>query len=364
MAYEAVIGLEIHAQLLTATKIFCGCSDALRRAAEHARLSGLPRSAGRAAGAQSRAPWISAFGPRSRSGARSNETSIFARKNYFYPDLPKGYQISQYDQPLATGGRVARRRRRGGPARRHHARAYGGGRRQVAARGLRRLRPKTYVDYNRSGAPLIEIVTEPDLARPPSGRVLRAAARHPGLARRERRQHGRGQPALRRQRVGAAGGRSALGTKAEVKNLNSFRFVAAGARVRDRAADRRCSTGGRVVQETRLWDASRGPDGLDAQQGRSARLPLFPRAGSAAGRVMDARLAEIRDALPELPDARRERLVIGLRPAGLRRGGADPVPRRRRLLRADGEGRRGRRSRVQLADGRAGPQEQRRGRPA
>ena len=136
----------------------------VRRAAEHARLPGVPGPARRAAGPQSRGGRFRHSRRRWRSAARINETSIFARKNYFYPDLPKGYQISQYEQPLASDGavRVCGVRRRA--ADRHHARASRRRRRQVAARRLQPIPSrKTYVDFNRGGVPLIEIVTEPDL---------------------------------------------------------------------------------------------------------------------------------------------------------------------------------------------------------
>ena len=164
MPFEPVIGLEIHAQLLTPSKIFCGCSTTFGAPPNTNICPGLPRAARRAAGPQPRAPSSSRSRRRSRSAARSTQTSIFARKNYFYPDLPKGYQISQYDRPLATGGvaRVRDARRRA--ARRHHPRPPGGGRRQVAPRRLRRTRTaRPTLDFNRSGVPLIEIVTEPDL---------------------------------------------------------------------------------------------------------------------------------------------------------------------------------------------------------
>ena len=242
--------------------------------------------AGRAAGAEPARRRVRDPRGASRSAARCNPVSIFARKNYFYPDLPKGYQISQYERPLATGGRVEYAGRRRAAARRDHPRAPRGGRGQVAARRLCRFRPPDLpgLQPQRRAAP-----RDRDRAGPALGgrrrRVLQPAARDPRGDRRQRRQHGRGQPALRRQRLGAAGrGTTAFGTKAEVKNLNSFRYVQKALEYEIERQTSVVGGGGRVEQETRLWDVGGGPHGVDAQQGRGARLPLLPGAGPAAAR--------------------------------------------------------------------------------
>ena len=307
MAYEAVIGLEIHAQLLTATKIFCGCSTAFGARAEHARLPGLPRLPG-ALPVLNRAAVDCAVrgGARARL-RRSSATSIFARKNYFYPDLPKGYQISQYERPLATGGGVDVDSDGGRPHDvAHHARPHGRGRRQVAARRLRRLATAArYVDFNRSGVPLIEIVTEPDLrSAAEAARVLqppaRACSSWLGV------NDGNMEEGSLRCDANVSvrpAGTTALGTKAEVKNLNSFRYV-------QKALEYEIERQIDVLDERRPrrpGDAAVGsprrPDRLDAQQGRSARLPLLPGAGPAAARRRRRpRSTAIRATMPELPD--------------------------------------------------------------
>ena len=186
------------------------------------------------------APSSSASRPRSRCTARSTTTSIFARKNYFYPDLPKGYQISQYDRPLATGGWIDVPSSAGGTVRvgitRIHLEEDAG---KSLHHGFADSDRATYLDFNRSGVPLIEIVTEPDLRS--AADAAACFAQHPRRARRprrQRRQHGRGQPALRRERVGASrrGGHVRHEDRGQERQL--VPLPAEGARVRDRAADR------------------------------------------------------------------------------------------------------------------------------
>ena len=240
-----------------------------------------------------------------------HDESIFARKNYFYPDLPKGYQISQYDRPLATGGWLdvpaATAPRRVGITRVHMEEDAG----KSLHHGFADSDRATYLDFNRSGVPLIEIVTEPDLRSAADAAAcfarLRDIARR---ARRQRRQHGRGQPALRRERVGAArrrGRRSAprprsrtstrSGTCRRRSSSRSTRQIDVVAVGRARACRRRGS-----------GTARRGETVVDAQQGRGARLPVFPGAGSAAARRRRRRgSTRFAPALPELPEAREAR---------------------------------------------------------
>ena len=192
----------------------------------------------------------------------STTTSVFARKNYFYPDLPKGYQISQYERPLATDGYVEIAAGAGGPRSVRHRSASTW--RRTPASCCTRASPwsdeKSGVDFNRAGVPLIEIVTAARPAQRRGGaRLPDGAQGRAALRRRLGRQHGGGLAALRRQRLRAAARRARRsGTRAEIKNLNSFRNVARAIEHEIARQAALVEAGGRVVQETRLWNADRG----------------------------------------------------------------------------------------------------------
>jgi aspartyl-tRNA(Asn)/glutamyl-tRNA(Gln) amidotransferase subunit B len=257
-AFEAVIGLEVHAQLLTASKIFCGCSTAFG-AEPNTHVCpvciGLPG----ALPVLNRAAVDYAIRAALALGCAVQPRSIFARKNYFYPDLPKGYQISQYELPIATGGFLefssGGDTRRVGITRVHMEEDAG----KLLHEGFVDSDRKSYVDFNRSGVPLIEIVSEPDLRSAPDAAEffsrLRAILVWLGV------NDGNMEEGSLRCDANVSvrpHGQVALGTKAEVKNLNSFRFLQKAleyeiARQIDRVGD-----GGRVTQETRLWDAAAG----------------------------------------------------------------------------------------------------------
>jgi len=299
--FEAVIGLEIHAQLLTASKIFCSCSTAFGAAPNtHVcpvclGLPGpLPVLNREAVDLATRAALA--------LGCQINESSVFARKNYFYPDLPKGYQISQYERPLAIGGALT-----GVGITRVHMEEDAG---KSIHEGFADSDRKTYVDFNRSGVPLIEIVTEPDLRSAADAAAFFSQLREilvwlgvndgnmeEGSLRCD------ANVSVRRA------GETALGTKAEVKNLNSFRFLE---KALDHEIERQIEivgSGARVVQETRLWDPAAGRTVSMRSKEEAHDYRYFPEPDLPPLTVDAARVERIRAAMPELPDARRRRFV-------------------------------------------------------
>ncbi|PYQ54768.1 MAG: Asp-tRNA(Asn)/Glu-tRNA(Gln) amidotransferase GatCAB subunit B [Acidobacteria bacterium] len=307
--YEPVIGLEVHAQLRTATKIFCGCRNRFGDAPNTNVCPvclGLPG----ALPVLNREAVSLAVRAALATECTVHETSVFARKNYFYPDLPKGYQISQYERPLATGGHVEI------PA--------GGGLRRVrllrihmeedAGKLLHEGHPwsgeKSGVDFNRSGVPLIEIVSAPDLTSAEEAHdyltALRALLVYAGVS------DGNMEEGSLRCDANVsirARGAETLGTRAEIKNLNSFRNVARAIQHEVARQAAVVESGGRVVQETRLWNADRGEtvsmrSKEDAQDYRYFPEPDLPPL------VVDERWREaVRASLPELPAAKRRRFV-------------------------------------------------------
>ncbi len=300
-SFEAVIGLEIHAQLLTDTKIFCGCSAAFG-AAPNTNICpvciGLPG----ALPVLNRRAVDYAVRASLALGCTINERSIFARKNYFYPDLPKGYQISQYEQPLATGGQL-----RGVGITRVHLEEDAG---KSLHEGFVDSNRKTYVDYNRSGVPLIEIVTEPDLRTAADAAAffgeLRDILVWLGV------NDGNMEEGSLRCDANVSvrpAGAVTLGTKAEVKNLNSFRFLQ---KALEHEIDRQIavvSDGGRVVQETRLWDAAAARTVSMRSKEEAHDYRYFPDPDLPPLVVDAARVEAIRQQMPELPSERRARFV-------------------------------------------------------
>jgi aspartyl-tRNA(Asn)/glutamyl-tRNA(Gln) amidotransferase subunit B len=243
-------------------------------------------------------------------GCRINETSIFARKNYFYPDLPKGYQISQYEQPLASEGALAFSGA-AGPVRvgitRVHLEEDAG---KSLHEGFFDSDRKTYVDYNRSGTPLIEIVSEPDLRSAADAAEffsrLRSILVWLGV------NDGNMEEGSLRCDANVSvrpKGTTALGTKAEIKNLNSFRFLQ---KALEHEIDRQVEIverGGRIVQETRLFDAASGATVSMRSKEEAHDYRYFPEPDLPPVVVTADRVVRIRAAMPELPDARRARFV-------------------------------------------------------
>jgi aspartyl-tRNA(Asn)/glutamyl-tRNA(Gln) amidotransferase subunit B len=309
MPFEPVIGLEIHAQLRTASKIFCGCSTAFG-APPNTHVCPVCLGFPGALPVLNRAAVDLAIRAGLALNCHINETSIFARKNYFYPDLPKGYQISQYERPLATAGtleyQAADGPKRVGITRVHMEEDAG----KSLHEGFSDSDRKTYVDFNRSSVPLIEIVSEPDL------RSAADAAEFFGRLRAilvwlEVNDGNMEEGSLRcdanvsvRPR-----GSSTLGTKAEVKNLNSFRFLQKALEFEIERQIEVLESGGRVRQETRLWDSAAGVTVSMRSKEEAHDYRYFPEPDLPPLTLDHARIAAIRAGMPELPDARRRRFV-------------------------------------------------------
>ncbi len=304
--WEVVIGLETHTQLSTASKIFSGASTAFGAApntlasAVDIALPGVLPVLNK--GAVERAI---RFGL--AVGGTINLRSVFARKNYFYPDLPKGYQISQYEIPVVAGGSLAITSPARGEIRVKLTRAH---LEEDAGKSLHEdFHGMTGIDLNRAGTPLLEIVSEPDL-RSADEAVLYAKALH-GLVRWIGICDGNMQEGSFRCDANVSVRRpgEALGTRCEIKNLNSFRFMHEAIEFEVRRQVELIEDGGKVVQETRLYDPDRHETRSmrskeDAQDYRYFPDPDLPPL------VIDAAWIErLRTALPELPEAKQHRYV-------------------------------------------------------
>jgi aspartyl-tRNA(Asn)/glutamyl-tRNA(Gln) amidotransferase subunit B len=311
MHFEAVIGLEVHAQLKTRSKIFCGCSTAFGAPPNSHTCPvclGLPG----VLPVLNRRVVEFALRMALATECRIMPQSRFARKNYFYPDLPKGYQISQYEQPIAREGRVeiatGDGTRRIGITRIHME--------EDAGKLLHDLdRAVSRVDLNRAGVPLIEIVSEPDLRSPEEAgaylRKLRTLLRYTEVS------DGNMEEGSFRCDANVSlrpTGADALGTRAEVKNLNSFRHVEKALAFEIERQREILLEGGAVSQETRLWDPDAGRTLPLRGKEEAHDYRYFPDPDLVPLVIDAAWIEEIRQALPELPDARRDRFidVLGL----------------------------------------------------
>ncbi|MDP9171245.1 MAG: Asp-tRNA(Asn)/Glu-tRNA(Gln) amidotransferase subunit GatB [Acidobacteriota bacterium] len=313
--YESVIGLEVHVQLATRTKIFCGCPTSFG-AAPNSNVCpvclGLPGAL----------PVLSRDAVElGMKGAMALNCAIrpfsrFARKNYFYPDLPKGYQISQYDEPLAEGGWVdivvEGTGRRIGVTRVHMEDDAG----KSQHDGFRDSDRYTYVDLNRSGTPLIEIVSEPDMRS--SGEAfayLTELKQNIQFVQASTCDMEKGHLRCDANVSVRPWGQEKLGTKVEVKNLNSFRFLKLAI---DHEIERQVSViegGGRIHQETRLYNADTGETvGMRSKEDAND-YRYFPEPDLLPLRIGEKWQAQIRSSLPELPGAKRARFIhsYGLR---------------------------------------------------
>ncbi len=309
MSYEPVIGLEVHTQLQTESKLFCGCSTQFGAAPNTHTCPvclGLPG----ALPVLNRRAVELAVKAALALGCTVHERSIFARKNYFYPDLPKGYQISQYDRPLATEG-VLEFEARGDARRvgiiRVHLEEDAG---KSLHEGLPDSDRATALDFNRSGVPLIEIVSHPDVRNAADAAEcftrLRAILVATGVTDGNMEEGSlRCDANVSVRRAGA----QAFGVKTEIKNLNSFRHVQ---RALEYEIDRQITlleSGGRVEHETRLWDpgAARTLSMRSKEDAHDYRY--FPEPDLPPLQIERGWIDSIKADLPELPDARRRRFI-------------------------------------------------------
>src|ERR1700691_857600 len=308
--YEPVIGLEVHVQLLTATKAFCGCANHFgsepntnicpvclglpgalpvlnEKAVEFATLAALAIN------------------------CQVRERSIFARKNYFYPDLPKGYQISQYDKPIAEHGFIEVPTAAGGTKRigitRLHMEEDAG---KSQHDGFSDSATRTYLDLNRCGTPLVEIVSEPDIRTPdeafeyltrPKEILLYTAVSDCNME----------EGSLRCDANVSVRpvGQERFGTKVEVKNVNSFKFVRAALEYEIERQVEVIESGGRVTQETRLWNANEGRTYSRRSKEQAHDYRYFPEPDLPPLLVSGAWKEILVSRMPELPEARRKRMI-------------------------------------------------------
>jgi aspartyl-tRNA(Asn)/glutamyl-tRNA(Gln) amidotransferase subunit B len=312
--WEPVIGIEVHSQLRTASKMFCGCSAAYDGAAPNSHTCPVCLGLPGALPVINRRAVELVLATGAAIGARTPEHTRWDRKNYFYPDLPKGYQISQYDLPLAAAGtmtidtsagpftiRITRAHLEEDTAKLVHAPGPGGERISL-------------VDFNRSGVPLMEIVTEPDLRTAEQARryaeELQLLLRTIGASDADME---RGQMRVEANVSLRPRGTEPFGTRVEVKNMNSFRSVERAINFEIERQAAALDAGGELVQETRGWSDERGETYRMRVKETSDDYRYFPEPDLPPLRVDTAWLDEIRSALPELPAERRRRYgTLGL----------------------------------------------------
>ena len=308
--YEPVIGLEVHVQLLTATKAFCGCANQFGSEPNTNICPvclGLPGALPVLNAKALEFSTLAALAINCEVRARS----IFARKNYFYPDLPKGYQISQFDKPLAENGWIDVPAADGSTKRigitRLHMEEDAG---KSIHDGLPDSANHTSLDLNRCGTPLAEIVSEPDMRTPDEAweylTRLKEILLYCGVSDCNMEEGSLRCDANISVRLK---GERRLGTKAEVKNVNSFRFVRAALQYEIERQIEVIESGGRVIQESRLWNAAEGRSYSMRSKEQAHDYRYFPEPDLLPLIVSAEFLEETRARLPELPEARRARMI-------------------------------------------------------
>jgi aspartyl-tRNA(Asn)/glutamyl-tRNA(Gln) amidotransferase subunit B len=309
MEYEPVIGLEVHAQLLTKSKIFCGCSTTF---GEEPNTLTCPVCTGQPGSLPvlNRKAVEFAIKLGLATKCRIAPYSLFARKNYFYPDLPKGYQISMYELPLAEGGfieiSVDGKKKRIKIIRIHLEEDAG----KLKHGETPETASSSYIDFNRTGVPLVEIVSGPDIRTPQEAgdylRELRAILQYLEIC--------TGDMEKGNFRCDAnvsvrPRGQKEFGTRTELKNMNSFRHVEMALEYEIKRQVSLLEDGEKVIQETRLWDVDGGVTASMRGKEEAHDYRYFPDPDLVPVNIDESWIGQIRESLPELPSEKRERFV-------------------------------------------------------